>query len=144
MPLLHRQPAGRAFLRRGVGPLLEPGTRAWLIALCRAELAWAAHDWRRCNPGADDGSGWTWGAPPPEVERLPHEAAAAEILNLAGKRAAFELALEGVNPTADAAWAADLEGKLARLDALLARAAAQYHTLRAVVDWRDAELQTAA
>jgi hypothetical protein len=139
MPLMHRRPADRAFLRRDVGPALEAGTRPWLIALCRAELAWAAHDWRRCNPDADDGSAWSWGAPPPELERLPHEAAAAGILNLAGKRAAFQLALEGVNPAADAAWAADLESKLAKLDALLARAAAQYHTLRAVVDWKEEE-----
>lgn len=144
MPLLQRRPADRGYLKRSVHAALEPGTRPWLIALCRAELAWAAHDWRQCNPGADDDSARGWGTPPVELDRLPHEGAAAEIVNLAGKRGAFQLALEGVNRTIDAGYAADLEDRLARLDALLARATARYHALRAVADWRDADLPAAA
>ncbi len=138
-----RRPAGRDYLRRNVPAGLEPGGRPWLAALCRAELAWAAHDWRMQNPDTDDGSGWSWGTPPAELDRLPHEEAAAEILTLDGKCAAFRLALDNANPR-DAVYRADLAGKLAALDALLAHAAARYHAFRAVADWREDEAKKAA
>ena len=141
--LSSRRPAGRDYLKRNVPAALEPGTRPWLIALCEAELAWAAHDWRLQNPKADDGSGWSWGTPPPEFDRLPHETAAAGILNLNGKRAAFRLALDNTHPR-DIDYRAGLDDELAKIDALLARATAQYHALRAVVDWRADEVREAA
>jgi hypothetical protein len=141
-PLL-RRPAGRAYLRRSVGHDLEPGTRPWLIALCEAELRWAVHDWRQLNPDADDGYGRAFGEPAPEACRLPHERAATEILNLNGKRAAWQAARDNASPQ-DAAYIARLEHDLVAIHRQLARAVARYHTLRAIADWRETDVKAAA
>lgn len=119
---------------------LPPGSRAWLLALCEAELRWAAHDWRQGHP--ETGSTPTWGTPIDEASRLPHEAAAATVLNLNGKRAAVMVALEAVDTDGSVAWAAARRRELDRLDTLIEQSAARYHALRAIVDWPVADCAT--
>jgi hypothetical protein len=88
-----RRPADRAFLARRLaaidwrsysasltaGPPAE-GSRVWLVESCRAELEWAHADWRRLTGGAGDDDR-RFGPHPSEIWRLPHEAAAARLLN---------------------------------------------------------------
>jgi hypothetical protein len=97
--------AGRAaalpgFLHRRilaeVGPhdgLPAVGSLRWAVAICRAEIDWSVADWRRLDPldpgpldpgpldpgPRKDG----WGSHPSETYRLPHEQAAAAVLNAA-------------------------------------------------------------
>jgi hypothetical protein len=60
------------------------GSRRWLVETCRAELEWAEAEWRRL-----DGDGACSHAPgllrhgphPAEALRLPHEHAAARLVN---------------------------------------------------------------
>jgi hypothetical protein len=76
-----RRPAPLDLLARRIagidwrGPPPTEGSRWWLVETCRAELAWAAAQWRRFDPAADEaGDG---GA----SLRLPHEHEAARLVN---------------------------------------------------------------
>ncbi len=53
------------------------GSRRWLVETCRAELEWERADWRRLGGVDNDGLG----AHPSEAWRLPHEVAAARLVN---------------------------------------------------------------
>ena len=58
-----------------------------LVETCRAELAWAREDWLEIAGRlgiAVDGRDERWGAPAWEADRLPHEQAAARLLNVWG------------------------------------------------------------
>jgi hypothetical protein len=62
-------------------PPPREGSRWWLVETCRAELEWAAAQWRRLDPSAEsDGAGRT-GPHPAEALRLPHEREAARLVN---------------------------------------------------------------
>ena len=81
MPSL-RQPAPLSFLARRVAAIAwleppRPGARRWLVETCRAELEWERADWRRLDGAEHDGSG----THPCEACRLPHEVAAARLVN---------------------------------------------------------------
>jgi hypothetical protein len=83
--LVLRRPAPSDFLARrlqaidwfGGRPPAE-GSRRHLVEICRAELEWAHADWRRLG-GVDEGL--TTGPHPSEAWRLPHEQAAARLVN---------------------------------------------------------------
>jgi hypothetical protein len=66
---------------RGAPP--RDGSRWWLVETCRAELEWAEADWRRLGGDAVEPSrpGRYSGPHPAEACRLPHEEAAARLLN---------------------------------------------------------------
>jgi hypothetical protein len=70
---------------RGVPP--REGSRWWLVETCRAELEWAEADWRRLGgdalelPRSGRYSGPISGPHPAEACRLPHEEAAARLVN---------------------------------------------------------------
>ena len=77
-----RQPAPLSFLARRVAAIAwlappRPGARRWLVETCRAELEWERADWRRLGGLDHDG----FGAHPSEAWRLPHEVAAARLVN---------------------------------------------------------------
>jgi len=92
-----RLPAPAAFLARRLdaidwrGAPPREGSRWWLVETCRAELEWAEADWRRLGgdavelprPGRHSGqySGQYSGPHPAEACRLPHEEAAARLVN---------------------------------------------------------------
>ena len=76
-----RQPAAAAFIARRLDRVAwtePPSTRAWLVETCRAELEWAAAEWR-LHAGDPDHRGH--GPHPSEAARLPHERAAARVVN---------------------------------------------------------------
>ena len=82
--LVLREPAPLDFLARRLtaidwheGPPAE-GSRIWLVETCRAELEWACADWRRL--GGDLGETGP-AAHPSDAWRLPHERAAARLVN---------------------------------------------------------------
>jgi len=84
LPLALRQPADASFLARrlaaiawGEGPP-SPRSRAWLVETCRAELEWADAEWRRLAGDPDERA---WGADPRQAWWLPHEYAAARVVN---------------------------------------------------------------
>ncbi|MFI5001062.1 MAG: hypothetical protein ACHQK9_14385 [Reyranellales bacterium] len=83
MPCALRRPADRAFLERRLAAIdwfdkpPTPGSRRHLVETCRAELEWSRADWRRLG-GIDDR---TDGPHPSEAWRLPHETAAARLVN---------------------------------------------------------------
>jgi hypothetical protein len=66
---------------RGAPP--RKGSRWWLVETCRAELEWAEADWRRLGGDAVELSrpGRYCGPHPAEACRLPHEEAAARLVN---------------------------------------------------------------
>lgn len=133
------------------------GARRRLVEACRAELGWAREDWlriaaslgltadprdRRADGG--DGGGFVW-----EAARLPHELAAARLLNVWGHLHPIEYRLReaiarakaqraaGWDATAtreDVAWYRRERRKL--LQAFLA-AADDYRRQRAKVGWMD-------
>jgi hypothetical protein len=84
-----RRPALPAFLARRrlaidwAGKPPAEGSRWWLVETCRAELVWAEADWRRiAGDGIDPPrGGWPEGPHPSEAWRLPHEVAAARLVN---------------------------------------------------------------
>jgi hypothetical protein len=84
MPLRHL-PAPADFLARRLdaidwrGAPPGKGSRRWLVETCRAELDWAEADWRRL--GGDALSAPRSGPHPAEASRLPHETAAARLVN---------------------------------------------------------------
>lgn len=84
-----RRPAPAEFLRRrraavgwGAWRLEAPpgeGSRAWLVETCRAELEWVEAEWRRL--GGDPFAVSRHRPHPSEALRLPHEQAAARLVN---------------------------------------------------------------
>lgn len=145
--LAQRRPAPSRHL---TDPTSGSGARRQLLEACRGELAWAREDWLRVAGGlglsADphdrfDG-GFVW-----EAARLPHEQAAARLLNVWGHLHPVEHRLSeaigrvraqraaGWDVTAtleDVAWYRRERRKLVRafLDA-----AADYRRQRAKVGW---------
>jgi hypothetical protein len=78
-----RRPADPAFLARRLAAIAwyePPSPRLWLVETCRAELEWAVAEWRWLSSDPDD-RGWGWGPHPSEAWRLPHEQAAARVVN---------------------------------------------------------------
>lgn len=81
-----RLPAPADFIARRLARVRWAGTppgsrsRLHLVALCRAELEWAADRWRAAAGDVDE---WAcrFGPHPSEPSRLPHEAAAAAVVN---------------------------------------------------------------
>ena len=82
-----RLPAPAAHLARRIAAIRwsepEPGplARRRLAEICRAELDWAREEWRTLYPAIDEREASRWGRHPSEDLRLPHEAAAAQVLN---------------------------------------------------------------
>jgi len=80
-PSLRRRPADPDFIARRLAAIDwrdPPSPRVRLVATCRAELEWAVAEWRwLANDPADRG----WGPHPSEQWRLPHERAAARVVN---------------------------------------------------------------
>ena len=82
MPL-RRQPADPAFIARRLALVSWPAGRAprlrdWLAEACRTELDWAETEWRRLSGERFHSA---WGAHTAETWHLPHERAAARLLN---------------------------------------------------------------
>ncbi|MBS0523130.1 MAG: hypothetical protein JSS04_05775 [Proteobacteria bacterium] len=143
--LAERLPAPTARL---VGRTPDPGARRRLVEACRGELAWARDDWLRiagqlgvaADPydRRDDACLW-------EAARLPHELAAARLLNVWGHLHPLEHRLReaiararaqraaGWNATAtleDVAWYRRERRKLVQV---FLEAAAEYRRRRAMV-----------
>ena len=59
-------------------PAPPPSPRAWLVETCRAELEWAGAEWRWLAGDPEHRGG---GPHPSEAWRLPHERAAARVVN---------------------------------------------------------------
>lgn len=84
LPLALRQPADASFLARRLAVIAwregtpSPRSRTWLVETCRAELEWADAEWRHL---AGDAGERTGGADPSQAWRLPHEHAAARVVN---------------------------------------------------------------
>ncbi len=80
-----RRPADPAFLARRLAAIAwfePPSPRLRLVETCRAELEWAVAEWRWLSSDPDDrGPGRNWGPHPSEAWRLPHEHAAARVVN---------------------------------------------------------------
>ena len=57
-----------------------PWSGRWVIVTCRAELAWAEAEWRQLDP-LTPVDRRAMGPHPAEAYRLPHEQAAARVLN---------------------------------------------------------------
>jgi hypothetical protein len=75
---LMRRRAATDWVKWGLAPPAE-GSRRWLVETCRAELDWAEADWRRL--GGDPFEVSRHGPHPAEALRLPHERAAARLVN---------------------------------------------------------------
>ena len=126
------------------------GARRRLVEACRAELAWAREDWLRiaaslglaADPRERRDDGFVW-----EAVRLPHELAAARLLNVWGHLHPIEYRLReaiarvkaqraaGWDATAtldDVAWYRRERRKLVRA---FHDAAAEYRRQRAKVGW---------
>lgn len=81
---LDRRPALPGFLARKVIASGRTTGRACLVEACRAELAWSVADYvRLAGTGANHDARYD-GAHPAEAGRLPHERAAAAVLNVWG------------------------------------------------------------
>jgi hypothetical protein len=126
------------------------GTRRRLIEACRAELAWAREDWLRIAAHlglADDprdrrDGGFIW-----EAARLPHEVAAARLLNVWGHLHPLEHRLREAIARVRAQRAAGWDAAAALDDVAWYRrerrklvpafldAAAEYRRQRAKVGW---------
>lgn len=79
-----RRPALPGFLARKVIASGRTSARAQLIETCRAELAWSVADYiRLAGTGANHDARYD-GPHPAEAHRLPHERAAATVLNVWG------------------------------------------------------------
>lgn len=79
-----RRPALPGFLARKAIASGRTSARAQLIETCRAELAWSVADWIRLSgTGANHDARYD-GPHPAEAHRLPHERAAATVLNVWG------------------------------------------------------------
>ncbi len=78
---LQRQPAPPSFVARRLACIAwrrAPSPRLWLVETCRAELEWAVAEWRLLAGDPETGS---HGSHPSEEWRLPHERAAARVVN---------------------------------------------------------------
>src|SRR5690348_5460554 len=75
---LARHPTATEWIRWGMTPPAE-GSRRWLVETCRGELEWAEAEWRQC--GGDAVALPRHGPHPAEALRLPHEHAAARLVN---------------------------------------------------------------
>lgn len=76
-----RRPADPGFIARRLAAIAwcePPSPRQRLVETCRAELEWATAEWRWL---ADDPGHSGWGPHPSENWRLPHEQAAARVVN---------------------------------------------------------------
>jgi hypothetical protein len=149
--LAHRQPApSQRLIDRTPGL----GTRRRLVEACRGELAWAREDWFRiaselglpADPHDRLGDGFN-GSFVWEAARLPHEQAAARLLNVWGHLHPVEHRLReaigrvrarraaGWDATAtleDVAWYRRERRKLVRA---FLEAASEYRRQRAKVGW---------
>ena len=80
-----RQPADAAFLARRLAAIAwldPPSPRLRLVEACRAELEWAVAEWRWLSSDPEEQDrGRGWGPHPSEAWRLPHERAAARVVN---------------------------------------------------------------
>lgn len=83
-----RRPASAGFLERRRAAVdwemwgrARPGegSRSWLVETCRAELEWVEAEWRRL--GGDPFAASRHHPHPAEALRLPHEQAAARLVN---------------------------------------------------------------
>jgi hypothetical protein len=85
LPARQRRPADAAFIARRLAAIdwrEPPSPRARLVETCRAELEWAVAEWRWLASDPDDRArGRDWGPHPSESWRLPHERAAARVVN---------------------------------------------------------------
>ncbi len=78
---LQRQPASPSFVARRLACIAwrgAPSPRLWLVETCRTELEWAVAEWRLL---AGDPETESHGSHPSEEWRLPHERAAARVVN---------------------------------------------------------------
>jgi hypothetical protein len=149
--LAHRQPApSQRLTGRMPGPISALGARRRLVEACRDELAWAREDWLRIagevglpadpHDRLDDDFIW-------EAARLPHEHAAARLLNVWGHLHPIEHRLSetiarvraqraaGWDATAtleDVAWYCRERRKLVQV---FQDTAAEYRRQRAKVGW---------
>ena len=76
-----RRPADRGFIARRLAAIVwyePPSPRQRLVETCRAELEWAAAEWRWLVGDLEDRG---WGSHPSATWRLPHEHAAARVVN---------------------------------------------------------------
>jgi hypothetical protein len=81
LPARQRRPADPGFIARRLATIdwrEPPSPRVRLVETCRAELEWAVAEWRWLASDADDRD---WGPHPSESWRLPHERAAARVVN---------------------------------------------------------------
>src|SRR5471032_865851 len=84
-----RQPAPPSYVARRLACIAwwrKPSPRLWLVETCRAELEWAVAEWRQLagDHPVDVGGrsyGRSPGPHPSEEWRLPHERAAARVVN---------------------------------------------------------------
>ena len=79
-----RRPAPPSFVARRLACLAggeAPSPRLRLVETCRAELEWAVAEWRLYAGDADDPGNRGQGPHPSEEGRLPHERAAARVVN---------------------------------------------------------------
>jgi hypothetical protein len=172
-----RRPAPAEFLARrraatdwakwGVTPPAE-GSRRWLVETCRGELEWAEAEWRQC--GGDALALPRHGPHPAEVLRLPHEHAAARLVNchihldlerrkIDDLRRRLRRQREAASDLAQsddyrAEWAARAEGSADALRICRARraivwrafrsATSRYRTLRAAADAKPLQAERAA
>lgn len=145
--LARRQPAPN---QRLIDRTPGLGARRRLVEACRSEVAWAREDWLRiaaslglaADPRDSHDDGLVW-----EAARLPHEHAAARLLNVWGHLHPLEHRLReaiartraqraaGWDATAtleDVAWYCRERRKLVRA---FGEAAAEYQRQRAKVGW---------
>lgn len=129
----------------------EPGERRQLVEACRGELAWAREDWLRiaaslglaADPRDRHDDGFAW-----EAARLPHEHAAARLLNvwshlhpveyrlreaIARVRAQRTAGRDAAATLEDLTWYRRERRKLVRA---FLEAAAEYRRRRAKIGWR--------
>lgn len=164
---LARRRAATDWIRWGMTAPAE-GSRRWLVETCRAELDWAEAEWRQL--GGDALELPRHGPHPAEALRLPHEQAAARLVNChvhldlerraiddLGRRlrrqreAATDLAQSDAYR---AAWAARVEASARALRACRERravawrafraAASRYRELRAAIEGRLLRAERAA
>ena len=128
----------------------DGGVRRRLVEACRGELAWAREDWLRiaaetglaADPHERHDDAYVW-----EAARLPHEQAAARLLNVWGHlhpvehrlreaiarvRARRAAGWDTVATLEDVAW---YRGERRKLSRAFHEAAAEYRRQRAKLGW---------
>lgn len=133
-----RQAAIPGFLARKVLALFPTpveGSRAHLVETCRAEVVWSYANWKRIKQWG----GWAReGEIASEADRLPHERAAAKLLNVYGHLNSHEYHMRMVRsrrrtPEYEAQWA-EMKPRLRMLLSAYCKAVREYRHLRAEVD----------